>query len=289
MQDFLGKAFQLAKGTIDMKRNIQCRLCRSDNISLFEHLTSRPPVEKDIGIRDGKYSRKVYRCNMCSVYFNFHGFVTADHYKGTYNRFHHGTQIEKHYREIMNLPFDQSDNRMRVKRIHQFCLQRGYIPSATKVLDVGSGLGVFLAVLKEMGYECYCLDPDAEAVSHALSTVGVTGAYHTTVEKFRSDIKFDLISFNKVLEHLSDPISSLSKMCQYLESEGVIYIELPDASGALKNGTIKSRQEFIIEHLTIYTMESFRYLARKNGLKEIKIEAIHEPSDKYTLYGFFSL
>ena len=95
--------------------------------------------------------------------------------------------------------------------------------------------------------------------------------------------KFDLISFNKVLEHVKNPIMLLKSSKRFLNENGIVYIEVPDIK-AKKNG--KSSQEFCVDHLHIFSNRSLRNLANKSGMKVLKIKSIHEPSGKYTLFGF---
>ena len=73
-----------------------------------------------------------------------------------------------------------------------------------------------------------------------------------------------------------------------LNNRGVIYLELPDGDTALKYGDIINREEFYIEHHTVFNENSARLLAQKAGLKVLEIKSVHEPSDKYTLYAFLS-
>ena len=40
--------------------------------------------------------------------------------------------------------------------------------------------------------------------------------------------KFDLISFNKVLEHVKNPIMLLKSSKRFLNENGIVYIEVPD-------------------------------------------------------------
>ena len=39
--------------------------------------------------------------------------------------------------------------------------------------------------------------------------------------------KFDLISFNKVLEHVKNPIMLLKSSKRFLNENGIVYIEVP--------------------------------------------------------------
>ncbi len=266
--------------------SLKCFLCGSREAQLITTVDKKPERENNFGIVPEVYQRSIYQCSHCSVYFNRHHYIEEDFYKGHYNQAVYDRKLLEKYSQIMNLPEEQSDNRQRVKRIHAFLKGQGWNPPTVKVLDVGSGLCVFLGVLKELGYRCYCLDPDLDAVQHALNHVQVEGAYQVGIESFRTPERFDLITFNKVLEHVQDPVSILSKTRELLTGRGVVYLELPDGENALKNGGAIEREEFYIEHFTIFDLPSLRFLAAKSGFRELLVGSLHEPSDKYTLYGF---
>ena len=72
----------------------------------------------------------------------------------------------------MSLPFDSSDNQQRFDFISKFFIElNGSGPS--RCLDVGSGLGVFPALLKEAGWTCTALEPDPIACNLISELVGV--------------------------------------------------------------------------------------------------------------------
>ena len=68
---------------------------------------------------------------------------------------------------------ERSDNRGRVERFRRFVegrLPAGRATDGVSVLDVGSGLCVFLKGLKDAGYDCTALDPDERFARHAPGT-----------------------------------------------------------------------------------------------------------------------
>ena len=73
----------------------------------------------------------------------------------------------------------------------------------------------------------------------------VDEAFHGTLFEFKSNRKFNLITFNKVLEHVDNPVEILKKSKDYLKPNGFVYIELPDGDNALKSEGIINREEFL--------------------------------------------
>jgi len=93
-----------------------------------------------------------------------------------------------------------------------------------------------------------------------------------------------VITFNKVLEHIVDPVKVLAKAKEHLNPQGFVYIELPDGEVASKEG--KGREEFFIDHPHIFSEASVECLARRAGFNVRLLERLQEPSTKYTLYAF---
>ena len=65
----------------------------------------------------------------------------------------------------MSLPYKKSDNKQRVDRINKYFITNSKFKKDLKVLDIGSGLCVFLAELKKYFNDLTCIDPSAEKCS----------------------------------------------------------------------------------------------------------------------------
>ena len=213
-------------------------------------------------------------------------------YSGEYVNSAYGDKqgILQAFTKINALDDSRSDNAGRVRRICEFA---GRFFSAERfkdrkpsILDVGSGLCVFLYRMKSAGWEGAALDPDPRAIEHAQKNVGVTGicADFTTAKNLGS---YDVIAFNKVLEHIKDPVSVLSRSAEFLKRGGFVYVELPDGEAAVTEGP--GREEFFIEHHHIFSMNSFALLASQSGFMALFIERLREPSGKFTLRGCLTL
>ena len=152
-------------------------------------------------------------------------------------------------------------------------------------MDIGSGLGVFPYSVKNIGWNCTAIDPDKRSIAHIKKRIGIK-AIHREFMKIKNIYKYNIITLNKVLEHVADPIAMLRKVKKNLFNDGIIYIEVPDAEEAAKLG--KYREEFFIDHIHVFSKLSLMYMCRKVGLQVIKIERINEPSGKFTLFAFIS-
>jgi len=266
-----------------------CPICGATSATHCIDITFRPEYEVDYQIPESRYHRSVFRCDTCDVFINDHDLLGQLFYSGEYNQTTYGIRFRARYDKIMSLPPEKSDNKQRAARIHEFLQQKKKLPEKTRVLDIGSGLGVFSGEMLRYGYQMFVVDPDKLAVDHALEVVGVHDAWVGSIETFAekyTDEGFDLITLNKVLEHVQQPVHALKAVKNLAQDEGVIYIELPDGEAASQAEGIAKRQEFCVDHLTVYSLFSLERLIKNAGLNLNEIQRIHEPSDKYTIYCF---
>ncbi|MFP4292262.1 MAG: class I SAM-dependent methyltransferase [Cyclobacteriaceae bacterium] len=270
----------------------RCYLCGSTDQQVIAVVNQRPDGETDYAIPPENYHRVISQCMHCSVYNNQHQLLDEEMYHGDYNASIRQTtslgSIQQRYEKVMNLPEGKSDNRQRVSRIAEYFSQTGRSLLDADVLDVGSGTCVFLGALKDQVSHSACIDPDPLAVKHAKQYVGIDVAHHGTLKDFPLDHLFDLITFNKVLEHVKAPVEMLTQAARLIKDSGLIYVELPEGARTVKAGNAANRQEFFVEHYTVYNQPSFLLLCEKAGFKCLHTETITESSGKMTIYGFLT-
>jgi SAM-dependent methyltransferase len=232
----------------------------------------------------GAYRREYRRCTLCEHWFSHHEMDISSLYDGTYVDATYGDGMRRTYERIMALPAERSDNLGRVAAVRGFAERRfGATRPAPRLLDVGAGLAVFPARMKEAGWRCTALDPDPRASAHAREVVGVaavTGDFHRLAGQIE---EFDVVSFNKVLEHVEDPVAMLAASRNLVAQGGFVYVELPDVAAAIDG---PGREEFFIEHHHVFSAASFALLATRAGFHLLALESLREPSGKYTLRGF---
>jgi SAM-dependent methyltransferase len=245
-----------------------------------------PPLGETVFDLDGqKYYRSYWRCGVCSHEFGQHDLDLSSLYSGEYVEQTYGDRMKATFERIVALPPERSDNTGRVRRICDFAaahFPRGYAP---KLLDIGAGLGVFPYAMKQAGWICTALDPDPRAGKHLAEFVGIRSIVGDffSVEPVELGC-FDVITLNKVIEHVEDPVAMLAKAASLLSPHGFVYMEVPDVAAAV-NGP--SREEYFIEHHHVFSPASLALCGERAGLSPLCLGRLNEPSGKYTLYSFF--
>lgn len=247
----------------------------------------RPPAgEVRFPFAAGPYRREVLRCRVCGHFVSRHAMDMRGLYRGGYVDATYGPGgMRAAFERIRALPPERSDNEGRVRRVAAYVRSVLGDRRTPRVLDVGSGLCVFLARLKAEGFAGVALDPDPRAVEHAREAAGVEGvaADFLTAPDMGT---FDLICLNKVLEHVLDPRAMLAAALPRLGPGGVAYVELPDGEAAWPDGP--EREEFFIDHHHVFSLASAAILAERAGFQTRVLERLREPSGKYTLRAFLA-
>ena len=107
-----------------------------------------------------------------------------------------------------------------------------FIPKGTqRVLDVGCSTGRFGANLKRLDndIQVWGIEPFASAAGEAAKVLDKVIC--STLEKNMSELEgeqFDVIVFNDVLEHLTEPGSVLTNCKKYLRPGGVVLASIPN-------------------------------------------------------------
>ncbi|MBI4343024.1 MAG: class I SAM-dependent methyltransferase [Candidatus Omnitrophica bacterium] len=267
--------------TVAAAKGLAC-VCGGEPFAPLFTYASPPPGEPRYAFALGAYRREVWRCQRCGHCRAVHDLDASALYSGDYvNTAYAGDGILRAYDRIMALPPSQSDNAGRVARVVAWAERLPLPPGrARTILDVGSGLCVFLSRMKAAGWACTALDPDARAVTHAREVVGVDAIQGAFLDVSGLG-RFDLIAFNKVLEHVQEPAAMLIKAAKHLAPRGGLYVEVPDGEMAARAGA--QREEFFIDHWHVFSAASLTLLASRAGYAIQALERLQEPSGKYTL------
>lgn len=272
----------------------ECAICASKRGRDILQIGHPDRFERSIGISAESYSRTWFECARCGAATNQLPPVSEEKLAALRSAYYEvdfaGSDIGEKYRRVMSLPEGHSDNAGRVTRVVNFA--RNWFATSTlpNVLDIGAGTGVFLSRLIDQTdgkWKCLGLEPDPQAAVH-LRQLGKFPIIEAMYEGQADLRNFNLVTLNKVLEHIADPVEFLQQVVGSLHSEeSLIYIEVPDKLTAW----LRSPEDSILGalHCHLYDPASLCYLARAVGIEIVRIDRIAEPSGKLTVYAFGTL
>lgn len=104
--------------------------------------------------------------------------------------------------------------------------------------------------------------------------------YCSLFENFETSIQFDTIIMSHVMEHILDPYFILNKIYDWLKSDGVLLVSVPNAKslhrlvavemGLLNNEYELNKRDEELGHYRVYDLEMLRSQVEKAGFNIIK-------------------
>lgn len=112
-------------------------------------------------------------------------------------------------------------------------LNDGLCGTRKRLLEIGCASGLFLEAAKSHGYSVIGIEPsDSSNEARAKNFEVLTEPFFEAAARYADD-SFDIIVFNDVFEHLSDPAGVLAECSRLLADDGRIVINLPVNGGIL--------------------------------------------------------
>ena len=273
-----------------------CAICEGALDRELLHIAQPDRFERHLGIAPVGYARTWVECSSCGAVTNVHGAGNRERLDslaaGYYEVDFATATIGDKFAKVMALPPERSDNAQRVTRIHAFLdAWRPAPPTGRRVLDIGAGTGVFLWRFLEQGesrgWSGTAVEPDAIAAAHLRSL----DRFPVIEGLYSSDLGlagFDLVTLNKVVEHLPNPIDLVKQAASALRAPaGVLYVEVPDKL------TVSHRapEDNILGalHCHLYDPVSLAVLLSRAGLATLRIDRVFDPSGKLTMTAFATL
>jgi SAM-dependent methyltransferase len=166
-----------------------------------------------------------------------------------------GETIQHAFKRIMAIENNENES-----RYIWFAMNTRH-SEAEKVLDIGSGIGVWPALLKKAEYDVTCVEENEHSVDFIYDELGLPcyeGLKSVTGE-------FDTVSLIHVLEHIEEPDNFLQVAKEHLRKNGFLFIEVPDAIEF--DYLPEEHDEFNSTHVSFFDTSSLYKLLDRNGFK----------------------
>ncbi|KGF91727.1 MULTISPECIES: methyltransferase domain-containing protein [Prochlorococcus] len=241
-----------------------CRVCNSKEIRDSFTLNNFPSsaqgwTKNEIEAKVLKEDINVFECKEC-------GLVQITN------------QPVKYYKEVIRSSAYSED--MKFQRLKQFSALKDLYITENKIfaLEIGTGAGEYLNICKELNWESFGIEWSKENIKKAIGKEKIINGF--VGESNTEDLKlklFNLVDKEKInfcfclnfIEHWPNPIKSLMEIKKLISKEAICLFEVPNFN-MIKEENLYS--EFIPDHLSYFTINSFSYLINKAGYEIIKIE-----------------
>jgi len=140
-----------------------------------------------------------------------------------------------------------------------------------KILDIGSGVGLYAEILRNKGYHIFCIEPDV-LQAELLQQKGFQ--VYSSVNKIENQI--DVMYALNVLEHIEDDVYELSIWKTKLKEKGKLLIYVPAFH------ILFSSMDSKVKHFRRYTRKLLTQKVTEAGFKIVK------PAQYADSLGFFA-
>jgi SAM-dependent methyltransferase len=239
----------------------RCRICKKRGLELILDLGNQPLVNNLLLSKDdtsGRFPLNIYACKQC-----------------------HHTQLGCTIPPLKMFNFYTYVSGVSSSAVAHFKMITEYLISSAKgrtsVLELASNDGCQLDFFKSAGFQTFGVDP-AQNICEIANKKG-----HTIICDYWGDTdfsilpaSFDIILAQNVLAHVPDPVKFVKKCIDYMTEDTILYLQTSQCKMYLHN----EFDTVYHEHMSFFTLESFKYLADSCGLviTDMNIFPIHGSS-----------
>ena len=146
---------------------------------------------------------------------------------------------------------------------------RSAVP-APKLLEIGCGLGNFLYVAHQAGFDVYGIDVSESAVAHANAALGQERAGVGLLENLDIEPQtYDIVVLADVIEHVRDPRAFLDHVQTLIKPGGIIFMAAPSLDSLTAKLMGPYWIEFKLEHLFYFNRKTILRLLRTCGFSDV--------------------
>ncbi|MBN1689282.1 MAG: methyltransferase domain-containing protein [Candidatus Omnitrophica bacterium] len=147
--------------------------------------------------------------------------------------------------------------------------------SPPRLLDVGCGMGFFLDLMRNEGWEVVGVEPAPEAVRHARERLKLE-VVEGTIEIAHFGASFDVVTLWYVLEHVPNPGEILKMIASFLKPGGILILRVPNQSASIDRWlSLFGLKKFFLmnppRHLFDYSAKTIRAFLEKTGYDVLEV------------------
>jgi 2-polyprenyl-3-methyl-5-hydroxy-6-metoxy-1,4-benzoquinol methylase len=140
-----------------------------------------------------------------------------------------------------------------------------------RLLDIGCGMGYFLAACRNWGYEVEGMDISADSAAYVRDHLKIPVAVGTVDGIDYPPASFDVITMWHFLEHAPDPRLYLQKTQKWLKPSGLLVVDVPNYTATdARYAWQKWKGWHLPFHLYHFTPETLCGLLAKQGFRTIR-------------------
>ncbi|MFC1705967.1 class I SAM-dependent methyltransferase [Planctomycetota bacterium] len=219
----------------------------------------------------------IHRCGSCTLMFVVPQ-PAPEELERIYDAgyFERGNKYAAEHQATGRRPTSRPNDAARISRVQEH-VQVG------RLLDVGCALGGFLSVAREQGFDVVGVEPSEPASRHVRDKLGIEAVNADLPSAGLPDESFDVVTLWDVIEHVADPLATLTEAERVLRPGGALLLSTGNAASLWARATGRYWQLLTPpQHLFFHTPASLRHMLTRSGLRTVEIRS----HGKWVTFGF---
>lgn len=222
------------------------------------------------GAGQGGYTLR--QCRECRLVFTW-PWPTDEQLAQAYSREYYGAASQRFWPAL-----ERFVRQFRLRRARR--LSRWVSPG--RALDIGCGRGWTLAALRELGWQVQGVELNADAARHAQEVLKLDVSLGGFEPLHHEPESFDAVVLWHVLEHLRDPVATLSGIARLLKPGGVLALAVPNrASWQARLTHYAWFHVDLPRHLWHFSPDDLRGLCDRHGLRVARVNHVSWEQNPY--------
>ncbi len=242
---------------------VKCNLCGSTGYSVLYKTYSGDVVseEKDYRITDHTVNMplRIVRCECC-------GLIYANPRPATRNLISaYSRMVDEAYVE------EEEGRRLSAQSILEILKK---MRKGGKLLDVGCATGFLLDEARKTGWEASGVELSVWAVGYAKTTLHIDTIFHGVLKNAGyPDNYFDAVIMKDSIEHLTNPMGTLTEIRRVLKPDGIICVNTPNID-SLTGRILKARWWGVKQsHLYYFSRKTLHVMLGSAGFDPIRTKS----------------
>ena len=187
----------------------------------------------------------------------------------------HKMKPVEYFKEVITAASLSEKSRLsRLNQMKEFAARFGL--AGKKVLDIGTGQGEMIEVLKEAGLQAAGIEASLKSVNIG-KVAGRNMIYGYIGDKVAiAGGPYDAFILLNYLEHLPEPGAIVRNIYNNTTADAVGYVTVPNFAYLLKT---KAFYEFVADHISYFTQKTLAYAFEANGFEGLDCRVINEEND----------
>jgi len=146
-----------------------------------------------------------------------------------------------------------------------------------KILEIGSGRGNFLNLLRNSGFEVNGCEPGNSCFTSRKRYPKIKVIHNIFEPDDYPKRSYDIVVFQNCLEHIPSPRKIIKGVWNILRENGILFIQVPDFTFSLANNIYS---DIWFEHVLYFNWDNLELFLNNNNFKILCHESLNEGRDQ---------